>query len=199
MITTLGAYLLLVLFLVFEGRVRQGRAARSLERGEHDRRSTSFIGLAFGVSILSMLLAPLLNYFNFGSVTPAQNPRCWVPPAVAWAGLVVAAGGLALRLWAPRVLGQYYTRTLRVAEQQAVVDAGPYHYIRHPGYAGVVAMWIGAALAAGNLIVTLVIAALMFAAYAYRIQAEEAMLVATLGQPYRDYQKRTRRLIPFIY
>jgi protein-S-isoprenylcysteine O-methyltransferase Ste14 len=190
MITTLGAYLLLVLFFVFEGRVRQGRAAQSLERGEHDRRSTNFIGAAFGLGILCMLLAPVLNYFNLGSVTP---------PALAWAGLVVAAGGLALRLWAPRVLGQYYTRTLRVAEQQAVVDVGPYQYIRHPGYAGVVAMWIGSALATGNLLVMLVIAALMFAAYAYRIQAEEAMLVATLGQPYRDYQKHTRRLIPFVY
>jgi protein-S-isoprenylcysteine O-methyltransferase Ste14 len=190
MITTIAAYLLLVLFLVFEGRVRQGRAAKSMERGEHDRRSTYFVGAAFGLSILSMLLAPVLNYFNIGNL---------IPPAVAWAGLVVAAGGLALRLWAPRVLGQFYTRTLRVAEQQTVVDKGPYHFIRHPGYAGDLALWIGAGLAAGSLIVTLVIAVLMFAAYSYRIQAEEAMLVATLGQPYRDYQKRTSRLIPFIY
>ena len=190
MIATLGAYLLLALFLVFEGRVRQGRAAMSLERSQHDRRSTMFIGAAFGLSILCVLLAPVLNYFNIGSV---------VPPAVTGAGLAVAAGGLALRLWAPRVLGQYYTRTLRVAEQQTVVDKGPYRLVRHPGYAGDIALWIGAALATGNLIVTLVIAVLMFAAYSYRIQAEEAMLVATLGQPYRDYQKRTRRLIPFIY
>jgi protein-S-isoprenylcysteine O-methyltransferase Ste14 len=190
MITTLGAYLLLALFFVFEGRLRQGSAAKSREAGEHDRSSTNFVGAAFGLSILCMLLAPLLNYFNLGRL---------IPPVLAWAGLVLAAGGLALRLWAPRVLGQYYTRTLRVAEQQTVVDEGPYRLIRHPGYAGVVALWIGAGLATGNVIVTLVIAALMFAAYAYRIQAEEAMLVATLGQPYRDYQARTKRLIPFIY
>ena len=84
MITTIGAYLLLVLFFILEGRLRQGSAAKSREVGEHDRSSTNFIGLAFGVSILSMLLAPLLNAFNLGSVTPAQNPRCWVPPA--WRG-----------------------------------------------------------------------------------------------------------------
>ena len=82
-----------------------------------------------------------------------------------------------LRLRAPRVLGQYYTRTLRVAEQQTVVDVGPYHTIRHPGYAGLVSLWVGAGLASGNGIVAVVIAVAMFSAYAYRIRAEEAALV----------------------
>jgi protein-S-isoprenylcysteine O-methyltransferase Ste14 len=107
---------------------------------------------------------------------------------------VLAAGGLALRLWAPRVLGQYYTRTLRVADYQPVVDSGPYHYIRHPGYAGDLVLWVGSGLASGNILVALVIAAAMFAAYAHRIRSEEVMLAATLGQPYRDYQKRTKRV-----
>jgi protein-S-isoprenylcysteine O-methyltransferase Ste14 len=61
------------------------------------------------------------------------------------------------------------------------------------------ALWIGAGLASGNLFVALVITLAMFGAYAYRIQSEEVMLAATLGQAYRDYQKRTKRLIPFIY
>jgi protein-S-isoprenylcysteine O-methyltransferase Ste14 len=156
-ITTIGAFVLLTLFFVFEGRVRQGQAAKSLEAGEHDRRSTAYIAAAFGL------------------------------------------GRLSLRLWAPRVLGQFYTRTLRVAELQTVVDQGPYQLIRHPGYAGDLALRIVAGLATDNLPITLVIAAVMFAAYSYRIQVEEQMLVATLGQPYRDYQARTRRLIPFVY
>jgi protein-S-isoprenylcysteine O-methyltransferase len=190
MITTIGAYLLLVLFFVFEGRLRQGQAAKSFEAGEHDRSSTSYIGAAFGLGILCILLAPALNWLKIGNL---------IPPAVAWAGLLVAAGGLWLRLSAPRVLGRFYTRTLRVAEQQTVVDKGPYRLIRHPGYAGDLALWIGAGLATGNLSATLVIAVVIFAAYWYRIQAEEQMLVEKLGQPYRDYQARTRRLIPFVY
>jgi len=185
-----GAYLLLIVFFIFEGRLRQGEAARSREAGQHDQGSTNYVGAAFGLSMVCLLLAPLLDYFKLASL---------IPPALTVAGLALAAGGLALRLWAPRVLGQYYTRTLRVAEQQTVVDAGPYHYIRHPGYAGLVTLWIGAGLASGNLLVAVVIALAMFTAYAYRIRAEEVMLAATLGQAYRDYQKRTKRLIPFIY
>ncbi len=190
-IPTIGAYLLLVFFFVFEGRVRQGQAARSLERGEHDRRSTGTIGLAFMLGGACMLLAPVLNFLNIGNV---------IPPIVAWAGALLAAGGLGLRLWAPRVLGgQFYTRTLRVADRQTVVDQGPYRLIRHPGYAGNLAVWIGAGLATGNGLTTIVITVAMFVAYSYRIQAEEQMLLAMLGQPYREYQARTRRLIPFVY
>jgi protein-S-isoprenylcysteine O-methyltransferase Ste14 len=97
------------------------------------------------------------------------------------------------------VLGQFYTRTLRVADRQTVVDQGPYRLIRHPGYAGNLALWIGAGLATGNGLTTIVITVAMFVAYSYRLQAEEQMLLAMLGQPYREYQARTRRLIPFVY
>ncbi len=190
MITTVIAYLLVVVFFVLEGRVRQGQAAKSFEAGQHDRGSTRYIGAAFGLSILVLLLASLLNLLKLADL---------IPPGVAWAGLVLAAGGLGLRLWAPLVLGRFYTRTLRTDEQQMVVDEGPYRLIRHPGYAGALALWIGAAIATGNLLAVLVIAVSMFAAYVYRIQVEEEMLVATLGQAYREYQRRTKRLIPFIY
>ena len=190
MIPTLITYLLLVAFFVMEGRARQGQAAKSLETGEHDRGSTRSIGAALGLGVLILLLAPLLNFFRLGGM---------IPPGLAWAGLVLAAGGLALRLWAMRVLGRFYTRTLRTAEQQTVVEAGPYRLIRHPGYAGVLALWVGAALATANLPAVLVMAVLMFATYTYRIRAEEQMLLAALGQAYRDYQARTKRLIPFIY
>ena len=189
-ITTIGAYALLVLFFVLEGRLRQGQAAKSFAAGESDQRSTRYVGAAFGISIVLALLAPLLNWLKIGSVIPA-----WL----AWLGLLLAAGGLALRLWAPRVLGRFYTRTLRTQDQQTVVEDGPYRLIRHPGYAGTLAMWIGVGLALGNAIVALVMAVMLLAAYLYRIQSEEQMLVERLGQPYRDYQARTRRLIPFIY
>jgi len=192
-----GAYLLLIVFFIFEGRLRQGEAARSREAGAHDQDSTNYVGAAFGLSMVCLLLAPLLDYFKLASLIPPALAVAGL--ALAVAGLALAAGGLALRLWAPRVLGQYYTRTLRVAEQQTVVEVGPYHYIRHPGYAGLVTLWIGAGLASGNMLVAVVIALAMFTAYAYRIRAEEVMLAATLGQAYRDYQKRTKRLIPFIY
>lgn len=46
----------------------------------------------------------------------------------------LGVSGLALRVWSMRTLGAFYTRTLRTAQNQHVVDTGPYRMIRHPGY-----------------------------------------------------------------
>jgi protein-S-isoprenylcysteine O-methyltransferase Ste14 len=54
---------------------------------------------------------------------------------------------LAVRVSAARVLGAHYTRTLRTDGEQAVVSDRPNRYVRHPGYAGVLVMWLGYGLA----------------------------------------------------
>ena len=80
-----------------------------------------------------------------------------------------------------------------------VVTGGPYRLIRHPGYAGSLLVWTGYCLGVGNWIALLVVGVLMLAAYGWRIRAEERMLVAALGEQYRHYQRRTTRLVPFLY
>lgn len=121
------------------------------------------------------------------------------PGGVSGFGLALMVAGVGLRVWAMRVLGEYYTRTLRTAQQQNLVDRGPYRVIRHPGYLGVLMLWVGAGLATANWMATLLIALVMFVAYHYRIQSEEQMLAATFGEQYRQYAGRTRRLIPFVF
>jgi protein-S-isoprenylcysteine O-methyltransferase Ste14 len=122
-----------------------------------------------------------------------------VAPIVAWAGIVVMLLGITLRVWASQVLGRFFTRTLLVTVDQAVISDGPYRVVRHPGYLGDSLMWSGAAFATLNWIVFsgLTLAALL--AYSYRIRVEEAMLQETLGAPYRAYVARTWRLPPFVY
>jgi protein-S-isoprenylcysteine O-methyltransferase len=102
-------------------------------------------------------------------------------------------------MWANRTLGAFYTRTLKVLDDQSVVQNGPYRFIRHPGYLGTILMWVGAGLAVVNWIVTLCVLLILCIAYYYRIRTEEAMLLEQLGQPYADYQAHTWRLLPYIY
>jgi protein-S-isoprenylcysteine O-methyltransferase Ste14 len=63
----------------------------------------------------------------------APGPR--LPRGAGSAGVALQAGGLALRAWSMHTLGAYYSRTLRSATGQGVVDTGPYRLVRHPGYA----------------------------------------------------------------
>lgn len=88
-----------------------------------------------------------------------------MPPAAAAIGLIMQASGLALRVWSMRTLGAFYTRTLRTAQNQHVVDTGPYRMIRHPGYTGALLVWIGLALASRSVPATVVVAALMGRGY----------------------------------
>ncbi|HEX5502691.1 MAG TPA: isoprenylcysteine carboxylmethyltransferase family protein [Thermomicrobiales bacterium] len=182
------AYALLSLFLVVEGRLRRGEEAKSLEAGAADQGTTRLIGAAHGVAGLGVPLLALL---------PAG--RAARRPAVQLAGLGVMAGGLLLKVWAMLTLGRYYTRTLRVAGDQPLVDTGPYRLVRHPGYLAAIAMWVGFGLALAGRLGALAAGAAMAAAYGRRIAAEEAMLREALGEPYRAYARRTWRLVPPLY
>jgi protein-S-isoprenylcysteine O-methyltransferase Ste14 len=77
--------------------------------------------------------------------------------------------------------------------------AGPYRWVRHPSYTGLLLIAAGIGLAAGTwpgLVVCLVLPA---AAMLLRIRVEEAALTRVLGDPYRAYQSRAKRLIPGLW
>ncbi|WP_435831933.1 hypothetical protein [Nonomuraea fuscirosea] len=54
-------------------------------------------------------------------------------------------------------------------------------------------------MGSGNWIALVVVAALMFAAYGWRIRSEELPLIDTFGEEYTAYQRRTNRLVPLVY
>jgi protein-S-isoprenylcysteine O-methyltransferase Ste14 len=190
MLSTLAAYGLIVCFLVMERLARQGKEAKSLECGPFDRGSTRLLGGAFLAAMVILLLAPVLNVLQVGAMGPT---------AVGWVGIGLMLSGIALRFWAARVLGRFYTRTLRIAGEQPVIDHGPYKVLRHPGYSGDLVMWAGAGLATLNWVAALAVIVGMCGAYYYRIRCEEEMLRSALGQPYETYRARTWRLVPFVY
>ena len=190
MLTTVVSYLLLGSFLVLLRVLRRGEQARSLRPNQEDKGTTRLIGLAFGLSILALILAPLLNSFEVAHLDLGFP--------VGWVGVTLMLGGLALRWWANAVLGRFYTSTLRLAEDQQIVRAGPYRLVRHPGYGGVLLLWVRAGLASQNWAVAAIILSLMSVAYAYRIKSEESMLQTAFGDQYRSYMQSTWRLVPWV-
>jgi protein-S-isoprenylcysteine O-methyltransferase Ste14 len=188
-VTTAIAVALLAAFVAIERRLRIGTAALSLETGAADRGTTRIIGAAFTLSLFAVAASVFLDR---AGILLLGEP-------IGWLGVLVMLAGIGLRIWAARVLGSSYTRTLRAAAGQRLVREGPYRLIRHPGYAGSIAMWIGAGLATRNIAVVLFIAVVMALAYGARIAAEERMLAAVFAGDYRDYARRSWRLVPLIY
>jgi protein-S-isoprenylcysteine O-methyltransferase Ste14 len=165
--------------------LRRGKTAKSVRLTATDRGTTILIVAAYTLAVLAIASRVL--------------PSVQLPEAVAWAGVGLGMLGFAIRVWAMRVLGRFYTRTLVTTADQRVVREGPYRLVRHPGYLGSMLVWTGAAASSGNLLSVLAVTALMTVAYAYRIRTEERMLIEALGEPYEEYRRRSWRLVPFVF
>jgi protein-S-isoprenylcysteine O-methyltransferase Ste14 len=149
--------------------------------------------LSIFVAQIGSAVASLLEFGYRAEFRPAPL-SVWVA-----AGGVLVCIGLALRLWAIRTLGSFFTSTVRVTEDQRVVDSGPYRVLRHPSYTGALVTPLGLAVALQSAIGGLVLLAAGIPAYLYRIRVEEAALSDGLGEAYRGYQERTWKLLPFVY
>ena len=115
------------------------------------------------------------------------------------AGFTIFGIGALLRWYSIFYLGRFFTVDVRVGEDHQVIDTGPYRWVRHPSYTGVLLEFIGFALCVGNALSMVVILVPTFCAFLYRIRVEELALRNGLGERYNAYCRRTRRLIPFVY
>lgn len=113
-------------------------------------------------------------------------------------GLVLMWTGMALRLWAVRVLGRFFRITVVVQDEHRLVEEGPYRVLRHPAYSGGLLTMLGIGLAMGNWLSLLVMMSVVLLGYGYRIRVEEQALLARFGETYRRYAAARRRLIPFL-
>lgn len=115
-----------------------------------------------------------------------------------WLGILLMYMGIALRLYAITVLGAFFTTTVAVAPEQTVIETGPYRFIRHPSYTGLLLSLLGLGLSLTNWLSLLVMMGCALIGFSYRIHVEEYALKAQLGQRYQEYMRRTKRLIPFV-
>lgn len=115
------------------------------------------------------------------------------------AALVLLLLGLAVRWSAIVTLGRHFTVDVAIHRDHKLVECGPYRFVRHPSYTGLLLAFFGLGLAYGNWLSLTVLMAPIAAAVLYRIAQEERALQAALGPAYTAYCARTRRLIPGVY
>jgi protein-S-isoprenylcysteine O-methyltransferase Ste14 len=123
----------------------------------------------------------------------------WFRPQLTVAGIVIILLGSALRWWAIFTLGPYFTFEVAVRSTQSVVQSGPYRFVRHPSYTGILIMLLGVGIALTNWASIVVILVCGLTGLLYRVRVEERALVEALGQPYVDYMRHSKRFIPFVY
>ena len=145
-----------------------------------------------------LLAAGVGSDFAVAALLPGASLGFAVP-RVFWVGIALILAGLLLRWYAIAVLGRLFTVDVAVHADHAVVRSGPYRYVRHPAYSGMLLTLLGIGLALGNALGLLALLGLAGIGFGKRIAAEEAILAAALGEPYRRYMRDTSRLVPFVW
>jgi protein-S-isoprenylcysteine O-methyltransferase Ste14 len=178
---TLAGWAVLELGLRVRERLQgRGGAAR-------DRATRVLIAVTLGIAVAVAAV----------TASRATAPRIAGP---YWAaGLIVMWLGLTIRVWAIAALGRAFRTTVEVDAEQAVVSTGPYRWVRHPSYSGLLLIVTGCGLASGNWLALAVSVVLPLPALLWRIHVEEAELTCVLGDRYRAYQAQTKRLIPGVW
>ncbi|HEV3072100.1 MAG TPA: isoprenylcysteine carboxylmethyltransferase family protein [Solirubrobacteraceae bacterium] len=128
-------------------------------------------------------------------VAPLPGGVWW--PAIA--GIALIGVGFAIRIWSVATLGRFFKLTVAIQEGHRVIDHGPYHYVRHPAYLGIIVSSIGFALITSDWIALCIMLAATTMMFAVRIRTEERALVQALGSEYLLYMRHTPRLVPGVY
>jgi protein-S-isoprenylcysteine O-methyltransferase len=166
------------------------KRAKSGDTKNADRGSLLLLWIVIVVSItLAFKAAYSLPDANFG---PLAVPALY-------AGVACYGVGLSLRWYSIVILGRFFTVNVAIAADHRLIDTGPYRYLRHPSYTGALLAFLGLGLCLGNWVSLLLLIVPILLVFLRRMHVEEAALLQGLGEPYRDYMRRTKRLIPGLY
>jgi protein-S-isoprenylcysteine O-methyltransferase Ste14 len=156
------------------------------------------------VDIASRLLYGIPVILGFGLMFDNHFPVRWLQSNILPAnvflrllGVMLTAVGLAFAVWARFSIGQNWSSAVSIKVGHQLVRTGPYAWVRHPIYSGILLMMIGTALVVGQ--VRGVLAPLvLWSAFWVKSRMEEGFMRKTFGQDYTDYSRSTGALVPRI-
>jgi protein-S-isoprenylcysteine O-methyltransferase Ste14 len=135
---------------------------------------------------------------SFAIPAMRRAPLWHVSNAGGYALAAVTLAGIAMMWWARIYLGRLWSSAITRKEGHRLIDTGPYAYVRHPIYTGLIAALIATAGAQATL-GALAGAALVIFGVWLKAQAEERFLADELGADvYGDYRRRVPMLVPFL-
>ncbi len=161
---------------------------RTVYRESHALRLRYWV--LFVVACLLMINGRRLPYPLNLRIIPNAAP-------IAWTAAVLCVAGLVLALWARVILGRNWSGMVTLKEGHELVERGPYRFVRHPIYTGMLAMFFATALVQRHL-AGFVGVLLMFASFWIKLGLEENLMLQKFPERYAAYRQRTKRIIPFV-
>ena len=157
------------------------------QRGRHSKRAWLLRLVVVGLLVVAV-------YF----VTRGRPAAVLAQPTagVALAGAALCVVGLAFATWARVTVGRHWALPIAERGESDLVVTGPFAYVRHPIYTGVIAMLVGSALnvpGAYTEVLTAILSLLVLA------RKDDRAMARQLPAVYPGYTRRTKRFVPFVF
>ncbi len=113
-------------------------------------------------------------------------------------GLTMVVAGAGLAIWGRLVLARNWSGAVTLKRGHELVERGPYRFVRHPIYSGLILMFLGTALVLGTA-QALGAFVMFFLLHVWKLRAEEALLARRFQRSFVAYKARTKALVPFVF
>ena len=166
-----------------------GRDVKPVTRQESAASRAGHV-LPLGIAVLLLALPTLPFGFLSGRILPERR-------SVFFVGFALVVAGLLFTVWARVYLGRNWSGIVTLKDGHELISGGPYRWVRHPIYSGLLLAIAGSAVVRGEWrgLLALVIA---FAALWRKLKLEERWLGEAFGEQYAAYRARVYALVPFV-
>lgn len=162
------------------------RTKRTQERASFGSR------LLYGIPVLVAFYLLFDDHIPFAWLQRRMFPR---NPWVEGLAVLLTAAGIAFAIWARFYIGENWSSAVSVKVGHELIRTGPYAWVRHPIYSGLLLAMVGTALARREPrgLVGLV---LLWMGFWIKSRMEEGFMRKTFGEEYQEYSRTTGALIP---
>lgn len=152
-----------------------------------------FIIIRFGIIVLALVVAIVfhsihksVNVYSVGTYHPIG----------LWFGVLLFILGFVIAIWARIVLDKNWGMPMTLKQDPELVINGPYHFVRHPIYTGVLLMTLGSVLVISIVwLIVFIVAGIYFI---FSALTEEKQMTRQFPKTYPKYKRQTKMLIPYV-
>lgn len=180
--------------LVVEMAIRTPINKQRRKEAMSERRVTLQEKILLFLLLLGMFILPLI----YSASTWLDFANYSLPSWAGWVGVAVMIGAILVFWRAHADLGLNWSPSLEIREKHELITRGIYGVIRHPMYASQWLWVIAQALLLQNWLAGVVNLIIFIPFYFMRVKAEEALMLDSFGEQYREYMKKTGAVLPKI-
>jgi protein-S-isoprenylcysteine O-methyltransferase Ste14 len=148
--------------------------------------------------LIRLLVVAVLLFYARGASSAVTDRIHWeYTPTIGIAAMALTALGLMTLVWARATLAGNWSADVVLKENHELIERGPYRYVRHPIYTGIILMGLGGVMLSGTTF-ALVVLACVLALLWLKLSREERLLTLHFPDEYPRYKSRVKALIPFV-